>query len=209
MKLQKAINIYNAGPDVVVEKLRDMSAEISRLKRMGRSKDKEIARLTKESKSKDMKIARLSKNSTNSSKKPSSDDVTKAKPKKKGGKKRKIGGQPGHPMHERPLFPKEDINYFHDHKLDVCPVCGDEGLFIGLEPRIIQQVDIKEIVFETHENCAYPIWCETCQEVHYAPFPPEIVNESFFKARITATVAYMNKVCHASFSTIRKFFRVS
>ena len=37
--------------------------------------------------------------------------------------------------------------------------------------------------------------------------PPEVVKEGLFKARITATVAYMSNVCHASFSTIRKFFR--
>ncbi len=207
MKHQEAIDIFNAGQDVVVEILCNMSAEIARLKGKAKSKDKEIARLKKESKAKDMKIASLSKNSTNSSRKPSSDDVTKPKPKKKGGKKRKPGGQPNHPIHERPLLPREDINKSHDHKLDNCPICGDNGVFINFEPRIIQQYEFKEIIFETHEHRTYPIWCESCQEVHYAPFPPEVVKQGLFKSRLTATVAYMSKVCHASFSTMRKFFR--
>jgi ribosomal protein L11 len=52
-------------------------------------------------------IARQRKDSGNSSKPPSSDIV---KPKidtqnGKGGKKRKIGGQPGHKKYERPPFP--------------------------------------------------------------------------------------------------------
>ena len=38
-------------------------------------------------------------------------------------------------------------------------------------------------------------------------FPENIVKEGLFKARLTATVAYMKNVCHASFSTIRKFIR--
>ncbi len=221
MKRQDAIDIHNAGQKVVVDTLRNMSGEITRLKKEVKSKDKEItrlkkevkskdkeiARLKKEANSKDMKIARLSKNSTNSSKKPSSDDVTKPKPKKKGGKKRKPGGQPGHPMHERPLFSKEEIDHHYEYKLEECPLCGDDAVFIDFEPRSIQQIEIKDIIFEKYEHLTYPIWCESCQKVHYAPFPPEVAKERFFKARTTATVAYMSKVCHASFSTMRKFFR--
>ena len=51
-------------------------------------------------------VARLSKNSSNSSKPPSSDDITKPKPKDKDGKKRNIGAQPGHSRNERSPFPK-------------------------------------------------------------------------------------------------------
>jgi transposase len=38
-------------------------------------------------------------------------------------------------------------------------------------------------------------------------FPPEVVRAGLFKERISALVAYMKHVCHASFSTIRKFVR--
>ena len=39
------------------------------------------------------------------------------------------------------------------------------------------------------------------------PFPPEVHKEGLFKERLTSLVAYMKNVCHASFSTIRKYIR--
>ena len=39
------------------------------------------------------------------------------------------------------------------------------------------------------------------------PFPENVVKEGLFKARLTATAAYMKNVCHASFSMIGKFIR--
>jgi len=128
---------------------------------------------------------------------------------KKGGKgkKGKKGGQPGHPRHERPLFPKEAIDIFNGYQLDGCPDCGSEVVPLDLPPRVTQQIELKEVVTTRVEHSSYPVWCESCQKIHYAPLPPEVVKEGLFKARITATVAYMSNVCHASFSTIRKFFR--
>jgi hypothetical protein len=37
--------------------------------------------------------------------------------------------------------------------------------------------------------------------------PPEVVKEGLVKTHLTALIAYMKGVCHASFSTIRKFIR--
>jgi len=44
-------------------------------------------------------------------------------------------------------------------------------------------------------------------KIHYMAFPDEVVNAGFFMERITALVAYLKYVCHASFSSIRKFIR--
>ena len=91
-------------------------------------------------------IARLKKNSSNSSKPPSS-DITKPKPKVRKKGKRKIGAQPGHPKHERPLFPEEDISSFHDYCLDACPECDNpDVIFLDQPPRIIQQMELEKIV---------------------------------------------------------------
>jgi hypothetical protein len=57
------------------------------------------------------------------------------------------------------------------------------------------------------EHRSYPIWCERCGKVHYHPFPENVLKEGLFKERLTALVAYMKAVDHASFSTIRKFIR--
>ncbi len=74
------------------------------------------------------KVARLSKNSSNSGKRPSSDDIVKPEPsgKKKGGEKRKSGAQPGHPRHERPLFSPVEKDVFNPLVYPSCPDCGGE-----------------------------------------------------------------------------------
>jgi hypothetical protein len=71
MTSDEALVIYNAGPQVVVKTLCDLSSTIE-------SQQVKIKTL-------EMKIAKLSKNSSNSSKSPSSDDITKPKKEKKEG----------------------------------------------------------------------------------------------------------------------------
>src|SRR5881227_2924502 len=56
-------------------------------------------------------LAAARKNSSTSSKPPSSDIVKPPKPPPPEGQgKRRIGGQPGHPKHERVAFPPEAVN---------------------------------------------------------------------------------------------------
>src|SRR3954470_17943530 len=65
-------------------------------------------------------LAAARKDSSTSSKPPSSDLVKPPKPPTPEGRdRRRIGGQPGHPKHERPAFPPEAINAgAYDHRLD-------------------------------------------------------------------------------------------
>src|ERR1700730_4243316 len=71
-------------------------------------------------------IAAARKDSSTSSKPPSSDIVKPPKPPPPEGQdQRRIGGQPGHPKHERALFPPEQVNGgSHDHVPDLCPNSG-------------------------------------------------------------------------------------
>jgi transposase len=197
---EEALAIYHSGPEAVVKVLCESSYTFDRLQERVKELEATVKKLEK-------KIAKLSKNSSNSSKPPSSDGITKPKGKKKGKGKRKIGGQPGHPRHERPSFPEEDIDTFYDYTIPRCPHCRGKVILLDEEPRIIQQMEIEKIPVVKEEHRAYPVWCEGCQEIHYAPFPPEVVKEGLLKKRLTALVAYMKHVCHASFSTIRKFIR--
>lgn len=170
-----------------------------------------IDALTKKVKDQEIQIAKLSKNSSNSHKPPSSDDLTKPKSKTKGKKKkgkRSIGGQPGHPKHERPPFPEEEINAFYAYAVTRCPHCnGQVEPMENQEPKVIQQVEIKEIPLWKEEHISYPMWCENCQQIHYGAFPPDVVKAGLFQEQLTALVAYLKHVLHASFSTIRKYFR--
>jgi len=192
MTSDEALVIYNAGSQIVVKTLCGLSSAIE-------SQQVEIKTL-------EIKIAKLSKNSSNSSKRPSSDDITKPKKKKKKGK-RKIGGQPGHKRHLRPLFAKEEIDKFHSYILTTCPDCNSEVNIMDGEPRIIQQVELIEVPLIREEHSSYPVWCPKCGKIHYMPFPAHVYKEGLFKERLTALVAFMKNVCHASFSTIRKFIR--
>ena len=160
-------------------------------------------------KEQEQRIARLSKNSSNSSKPPSS-DITKPKnTPARSNEKRKIGGQPGHPKHTHPPYPPEAIDELHEYASASCPHCGAHDILLieDQAPRVIQQLEVKEIVVVREEHRAYAYWCEACQQTHYAELPPQVLNEGLFKARLTALVGYMKNVCHASFSTIRKFIR--
>ncbi|MCP4750147.1 MAG: IS66 family transposase [Proteobacteria bacterium] len=202
MDAEKAAAVYMSGRKVVVDLLCAQNDLVLALRR-------NVEELEKANKDLEMKISRLSKNSSNSGKPPSSDDITKPKRDGKKNSGRKKGGRKGHPKHERPPFSEEELDKSENYDPPCCPECRSSDLIPlpDIEPRIVQQVELKEAVVSREEHRSYAYWCEKCENVHYAPFPPEIVAEGFFKARITATVAYMKNVGHVSFSTIGKFFR--
>ena len=196
MTFEKALAMVKADPEGAAKALCDLSEMVESLRQTVKALEREVAK--------------LSKNSSNSSKPPSS-DITKPKRKPhnsgKEGEKRKKGGQPGHPKHERPPFREEEIDKPYDYVLDHCPDCGGEVRLIEGAPNVLQQMEIKEIVVVKEEHRSYPVLCEKCKQVHYMELPAEVVEAGLFKERITALVAYMKCVCHASYSTIRKFIR--
>jgi transposase len=155
-------------------------------------------------------LAAARKDSSTSSKPPSSDLVKPPKPPPPAGQdKRRIGGQPGHPKHERVAFPPEAINGgSFDHRLDSCPACGhDLHPALTLTPRVIQQVDIRAVPLSIQEHRAHPGWCPQCQKLHEAPLPAGIERGGLVGPTLTTLIAYLKGACHASFSTIRKFLR--
>jgi len=155
-------------------------------------------------------LAKAQKHSGNSSKPPSSDIVKPAPnnvplPK---GQKRRRGGQPGHPRHERPAFTPDQLTAPpHEYTLDHCPDCGGTLKQAAAAPRLIQQVEIVVAPIQVEEHRARASWCAKCQKVHYAALPAEVVNAGLVGPRLTALVGFLKGGCHASFSTIRKFLR--
>lgn len=154
-------------------------------------------------------LAKARKTSRTSSKPPSSDFVKPPKPPQSSSLwgARRAGGQPGHPKHERPAFPPEDVTAIQTYTLSSCPRCGGEVTPAEHASAVIQQVEIVEVPIRIEEQRGVAFWCPACQQVHYAPFPPEVAEGGLFGPRLTALVAYMKGACHASFSTIRKFLR--
>lgn len=152
--------------------------------------------------------ARLRKNSSNSSKPPSSDIVKPPKPKGRNRKRRRrIGGQPGHPKHEREPFGPDQVNRVRTYALHACPACGGRLKSMKKLPRVIQQVEIIERPIRITEYRGLRYWCPHCRREHTAPLPRPVVKGGLAGPKLTALVAYLKGVCHASYSTIRKFFR--
>lgn len=153
--------------------------------------------------------ARLKKNSSNSSKPPSSDIVKPAKPAPAGGgNKRGIGGQPGHPRHERQPFSTDEIDQVQCHTLasGICPGCGG-----GLEPtheaaKVIQQVELIERPLRVTEHRAASYRCTCCGTAHQAPLPEAVVRGGLMGPRLTALTAHLKGAGHCSYSTIQTFF---
>ncbi len=125
---------------------------------------KQVAELLKVNAELAEKVAKLSRNSSNSSKPPSS-DIVKPQRNTKGNTPRKIGAQPGHTKHERPLFTTEQIDDFQTHTLDACPDCGGILTLVKDTNRVVQQVEIveKPVNIEQHTSLCY--WCKHCQKI--------------------------------------------
>lgn len=152
-------------------------------------------------------LAAAKKNSTTSSKPPSS-DLVKPPPRRRGkGKRRKIGGQKGHPKHERPAFTPEQIDQRIVYPLECCPVDASHPIVaLPDQPRILQQVELVEKPFVVTEHVGPGYWCEKCQKIHYAPLPAAVVAGGLCGPRLTSLVSYFKGKLHGSYSGIRDFF---
>jgi transposase len=155
------------------------------------------------------RLASARKDSSTSSKPPSSDLVKPPKPAAAPGEPaRKIGGQPGHPKHERAAFPPEQVNGgCHDHYLELCPACGGGLEEAGVAPRVVQQVEILQVPLHIAEHRGQAAWCPHCQKLHYAALPAGAQRGGLAGPRLTTLIAYLKGFCHASFATVRKFLR--
>ena len=153
----------------------------------------------------EVQIARLRKDSSNSHKPPSSDIVKPPRPPH--GRKRSIGGQPGHPRHERPPFPPDQIDQTRLYALKRCPDCGGPLQRSSQPPRIVQQVELVErpVIVTEHRAPAY--WCPHCQIFHHARLPAEVRAAGLVGTRLTALVAWLKGSAHASYATIQALLR--
>ena len=152
-------------------------------------------------------LASARKTSATSSKPPSS-DIVKRKPSATSTSPRKIGGQPGHPMHERTLFKPEEINGgVFVHTLSCCPICHGPVSLSPTSPIVVQQMDLAPLPVRIEEHRAGFYWCPNCVKYHAAALPPQIDKGRLCGPYLTTLIAYLKGACHASFSTVRRFLR--
>jgi transposase len=155
------------------------------------------------------KVARLSKNSSNSSKPPSS-DITKPPnraERRQSEKKRKIGGQWGHPKWERTPWDQGEVEPIQ-YTLTSCPHCSSPLEKLPDElPRILQQVELPTHPVERIEHSAPAYWCPQCKCVHYAAFPVDVVKQGFFKPNIAATVCFLKYMGCMSLTGLERYLK--
>ena len=152
-------------------------------------------------------LAAARKDSSTSSKPPSSDIVKPRPPAPPPGQnKRHRGGQPGHPKHERTQFPPETVTPVL-HTLDRCPCCAGVLRRNAHFAKRVQQVDLGPPSLTVQEHTSPEYWCGQCQKGYYACMPSHIERGGLVGPRLTALIAYLKGVCHASFSTVRLFLR--
>jgi transposase len=150
-------------------------------------------------------LAAARKDSSTSSKPPSSDIVKP--PKHAQQTHRSAGGQPGHPKHDRAPFAPEQVNLFAEHSLHACPTCGGPLRRNGSLARVVQQVDIDRPPLTVAQHTSPEYWCARCAKSYQASQPAHVEAGGLLGPRLTALVAYLKGVCHASYSTVRKFLR--
>lgn len=149
-------------------------------------------------------VARLKRDSSNSSKPPSSDIV---KPKKiavkLGRKKRKRGGQAGHPKFSRQPFEPEQVNEALEYELTDKDA---EGLVPLDEWFIIQQIGLPDKMYKVIEHRARKYRDLATGRIHITPLPEDIRKGGLLGADMAAFVSYMKGACHMSYTTIQQFF---
>ena len=152
-------------------------------------------------------VARLKKNSSTSSKPPSSDIVKPPRPIQGGGKrqKRRRGGQPGHPRHERPVFPPEQVDHAWTYEWPESEM-GAEWEPLD-EFRILQQVELVEKLFEVTEHRARLYRSRTTGEIVAAALPEDVRLAGLVGPRLTALLAFQKGACHMSYASIQTFLR--
>ena len=152
-------------------------------------------------------LSKARKNSSTSSKPPSSDIVKPPKERRMPGKRKK-GGQPGHPKHTRPPFAPEEIDSTVSYALSCCPHCqGRVHPAMGVAPKTVQQVDLIEKTAAVTEHVGLAYRCSDCGCIVHASLPAAVENAGLVGPRLTAVIAHMKAVSHASLSSIRRYLR--
>jgi transposase len=148
-------------------------------------------------------LAEAKKDSSTSHKPPSSDLVKPPRTPTTG----EPGAQPGHPGHFRSPYHPEELTGSFDYRHGQCPDCGGELDTLPEPVRIIQQVDVREIQPSIEEHRSYAGWCPHCEKKFIRAIPDVIASHGLLGPHLRTLIAYLKAVCHASFSTIRIYFR--
>jgi transposase len=109
-------------------------------------------------------VAALTKTPRNSSLPPSTEHPHAKPARDKKGSKKKPGGQPGHPKHERPLIPPEQCHAVVPLQPETCRRCGETLAGSDPEPlrhQVWEIPKIEPLVTEYQRHRLICPWCRT------------------------------------------------
>jgi len=167
-----------------------------------------ITRLNAQIAQLESQLAKARKNSGNSSKPPSSDITQAPKRRKRRGSsgRRSIGGQPGHPRHERPLLPPDQVDERQTHGLVECPDCGSRDLETLPEPaQVLQQVELLAKPFKVTEHVVEACRCRDCQGVHTGQLPAALARTGLIGPRMMGLLLFMKGAMRTSYTGLAEF----
>jgi transposase len=139
---------------------------------------------------------KLTRDSSNSSIAPSTDKGKRRYPQRKSSEKQR-GGQPGHELHTRPLYPVESCTSVEDYYPTSCWKCGlpleeEEG-----EPHRHQIVELPVIVPEVREYRLHQCVCQGCNALTRATLPATVSTKGY-GPRVVATVGVLSAMYRQS-----------
>jgi transposase len=187
MRREQAQAIYRAGEQTVVRVLLEMDARIHALER-------QVQDLTVRLEGSERRVRQLeeqvAKDSHNSSKPPSSDGLSKPKPKSlRPPSKRPTGGQPGHAGYTLRMVERPDRTV--RHPVERCVGCGRS--LANQAPQRIERrqvFDLPEPKLEVTEHQGELKTC-ACGCLNRAAFPPEAPAPVQYGPRLKSAAVYL------------------
>ena len=207
---EQALVVCRTDPEAAARMLCEFSRELDLLKTEVAALRTEIAALRSECQALRTEVQtlkeQLAKDSHNSSKPPSSDGLSKPKPKSlRPPSARPTGGQPGHPGQTLHMVEKPDRTV--QHPVSRCAGCG-RSLANQSPDRIVrrQVFDLPEPKLEVTEHQAEVKTC-ACGCLNRAAFPPEVTAPVQYGLRVKSVAVYLKEYQLLPFDRLTEIMR--
>ena len=210
IQYEQALAICRTDPEAAARMLCEFARELDRLKAEVATLKAENASLRHECQALRDEVQALkekaAKDSHNSSKPPSSDGLSKPKPKSlRPPSNRPTGGQPGHPGRTLRMVAKPDRTV--RHPVERCSGCG-RSLANQAPDRVErrQVFDLPEPKLEVTEHQAEVKTC-ACGCVNRAAFPPEVMAPVQYGLRVKSVAVYLQEYQLLPFDRLAEIMR--